>query len=297
MCARQELREPEKVSLICSLLRQSPPGEFGQVVQDISALVRDDKLMRQEAARMGACHNQNNFTPIQINRRTVLLTRYNNLGGNRFFDPQDKFSFEFDHLRGVTSKPQLHGVMLDEGELWRETLHKGLKAYVSRHFPEGNCCVFRKSLGKRQMFVACIEAHQYQPSNHWNSLWKSDWTFALTPFTTQVTGIFLVQIHYFRDANLHVTVSKSVSETLNVIDRSQFATDFMRFVKAEDTKFHIAILENIQALSEDIWEKYLRRKLPVTRTFMNWNKLLNDQHMNTNVSKTEVLPCLLKHTI
>ncbi|GAB0177129.1 F-actin-capping protein subunit alpha-3 [Grus japonensis] len=297
MCARQELREPEKVSLICSLLRQSPPGEFGQVVQDISALVRDDKLMRQEAARMGACHNQNNFTPIQINRRTVLLTRYNNLGGNRFFDPQDKFSFEFDHLRRVTSKPQLHGVMLDEGELWRETLHKGLKPYVSRHFPEGNCCVFRKSLGKRQMFVACIEAHQYQPSNHWNSLWKSDWTFALTPFTTQVTGIFLVQIHYFRDANLHVTVSKSVSETLNVIDRSQFATDFMRFVKAEDTKFHIAILENIQALSEDIWEKNLRRKLPVTRTFMNWNKLLNDQHMNTNVSKTEVLPCLLKHTI
>ncbi|KFP47289.1 F-actin-capping protein subunit alpha-3, partial [Cathartes aura] len=145
----------------------------------------------------------------------------------------------------------------------------------------GNCCVFKKSLGKRQLFVACIEAHQYQPSNHWNSLWKSDWTFALTPFTTQVTGIFLLQIHYFKDANLHVTVSKSVSETLNVIDQSQFATDFVKFVKAEDTKFHIAILENIQALSEDIWGKNLRRKLPVTRTFMNWNKLLNDQHLNT----------------
>ncbi|XP_049678248.1 F-actin-capping protein subunit alpha-3 [Accipiter gentilis] len=294
MCARQELREPEKVSLICSLLHQSPPGEFGQVVRDLSALVQDDKLVRQEAARVGACHNKNNLTPVQINGRTVLLTRYNDLGGNRFFDPQDKFSFEFDHLRGVISKPQLHGVMLDEGELWREALHKGLKAYVSCHFPAGNCCVFKKSLGKRQLFGACIEAHQYQPSNHWNSLWKSDWTFALTPFTTQVTGMVLLQIHYFRNANLHVTVSKSVSETLNVIDQSQFATDFVKFLKAEDTKFHIAILENIQALSEDIWGKSLRRKLPVTRTFMNWNKLLNDQHLNTNVSNTEVPPCLLK---
>ncbi|KAM6136921.1 F-actin-capping protein subunit alpha-3 [Pterocles gutturalis] len=297
MCARQELREPEKVSLISSLLRQSPPGEFRQVVQDLSALVQDDKLVRQEAARIGACHNKNNFTPVRINGHTVLLSHYNDLGGNCFLDPQNKFSFEFDHLCGVASKPQLHGVMLDEAELWREALHKGLKAYVSCHFPVGNCCVFKKSLRKRQMLVACIEAHQYQPSNRWNSLWKSDWTFTLTSFTTEVIGMFLLQIHYFKDANLHVTVSKPVSETLNVIDQSQFVTDLLKFVKAEDTKFHTTILENIQAFSEDTWEKNLRRKLPVTRTFMNWNKPLNDRHLNTNASNTKVLPCLLKHTI
>ncbi|KAM6290401.1 LOW QUALITY PROTEIN: F-actin-capping protein subunit alpha-3 [Porphyrio hochstetteri] len=274
MCTRQELQEPEKVSLICGLLCQSLPGELGQVAQDISALVQDDKLVKQVVILVGACHN--NFTPLQINRHTVLLTHYNNLGGKRFFDPEGKFSFEFDRLCGVTSKPQLHGVMLDEGELWLETLHKGLKVYVSCHFPVGNCCVFKKGLGKRQMFVAWIKAHQYT-SNHWNSLWKSDWTFALTPFNTQVTD--LLQIHYFKDANLHVTVSKSVSETLNVIDQSHFATDFIKFLKAEDTKFHITILENIQALSEDIWGKNLQRKLPVTHASMNWSKLLNDQHL------------------
>uniref|UniRef100_A0A8C6J2I9 F-actin-capping protein subunit alpha n=1 Tax=Melopsittacus undulatus TaxID=13146 RepID=A0A8C6J2I9_MELUD len=271
MCTRQDLCKPEKVSLICSFLRQSPPGEFSHVVQDVSALVQDEQLVRQEAARIAAWHNKSNFTPIKVNGHTVLLTHYNDLGGNRFFDPQGKFSFELDYLRQVTRKPQLHGVLLDKGELWRETLHKGLKAYISCHFPIANCCVFKKSLGKRQMLVACIEAHQYQPSHHWNSHWKSDWTLALTPFTTQVTGIFLLQIHYFKDANLHVTVSKSVSDTLHMIDQSQFATDFVRFLKAEDTRFHTAILEDLQACSEDIWGKNLRRKLPVTRTFINWN--------------------------
>ncbi|KQK77687.1 hypothetical protein AAES_122636 [Amazona aestiva] len=115
---RQDLCKPEKASLICSLLRQTPPGEFSQVVRDLSALVQDEQLVRQEAAHIGACHNKSNFTPIKINRHTVLLTHYNDLGGNRFFDPQDKFSFEFDHLCWITGKPQLHGVMLDEGELW-----------------------------------------------------------------------------------------------------------------------------------------------------------------------------------
>uniref|UniRef100_A0A8B9C795 F-actin-capping protein subunit alpha n=1 Tax=Anser brachyrhynchus TaxID=132585 RepID=A0A8B9C795_9AVES len=138
--------EPEKVSLICRLLHQSPPGEFGQVVQDLYALVKDDELVRQEATHAGAHHNKKNFTPVQVNGSTVLLTHYNDLGGNRFFYPQDKFSFEFDHLSGITSKTYLHSVMLDEEELWRGALHKGLNTYVNCYFPAGNCCVFKKSL-------------------------------------------------------------------------------------------------------------------------------------------------------
>ncbi|XP_072188350.1 F-actin-capping protein subunit alpha-3 [Excalfactoria chinensis] len=296
MSVGQGLHESEKVSLICRLLHQSPPGEFRQIVQDLCYLLQDDELVNQEAARAGARHNKNNFTPVLVNGITVLLTHYNDLGGNRFFYPQDNFSFEFDHLSGVTSNTHLHRVMLDEGELWRGALHKGLNAYVNCHFPVGNCCVFKKRLGKRQMLVACIEAHQYQPSKHWNSLWKSDWTFALTPVMTRVTGIFVLRLHYFRDANLHVTVKKSVSESLHVIDRNQFVTDFVKFVKAEDSKIHAAILSNLQALSEQTWRKNLRRRLPITRTFMNWNELLNYQHLKTNVSRKEEPPLLLNCT-
>uniref|UniRef100_A0A8C4UGE9 F-actin-capping protein subunit alpha n=1 Tax=Falco tinnunculus TaxID=100819 RepID=A0A8C4UGE9_FALTI len=242
MCTRQELCEPEKVSFICSLLYQSLPGESGQAVPHLSAQGLDDKLVRH----------------------SVLLTHCNSLGRNCFFDRQDKFSFEFDRLCGVTSKPQLLPV----------------------------CCQLRRKCGerpsttavcsikswKRQLFVACFAAHQYPPSNQWNNLWKSDWTSVLTPFSTHVTGIFLLQIHYLRDARLHVAVSKAVSETLNVIDQSLFATDFVKFVKIKDTKFHIAILKNIQALSEEIWGKNLPRKLPVACTFMKWNKILNEQY-------------------
>uniref|UniRef100_A0A8C8A9K8 F-actin-capping protein subunit alpha n=1 Tax=Otus sunia TaxID=257818 RepID=A0A8C8A9K8_9STRI len=231
------LGRTSKASLICGLLCQSPPGDFGQVVRDLSALVRDDKLVRQEAACVGVCHNKNNFTPVQINGRTVLLTHYNDLGGNSFFDSQDKFSVEFDHLCGVTIKPRLHSVMLD-----------GLKGCVSCHFPVGNSCMFKKSLGK--------------------SLWISDWICALTAFTTQGTGIFLLQIHYFRDATLHVAVSEPVRETLNVIDQSQFARYFVKSMKAEDTKFHIAISSEHQYL-----QYRSTSMLSVTHYLIWWSKL------------------------
>lgn len=54
-------------------------------------------------------------------------------------------------------------------------------------------------------------------------------------------------------------LSARLSETLNVTDQRQFATSFMKLVKAEDTKFCVDILVNIQVLSEDIWGGNLSR--------------------------------------
>lgn len=71
----------------------------------------------------------------------------------------------------------------------------------------------------------------------------------------------------------------------------------MKLVKAEDNKFCIGILENIQVLSEDIWGKKSVKEFPVTHTFMYWNKLWNDQHLNIKVSNAEVPQCLLKYNL
>uniref|UniRef100_A0A8B9PDT6 F-actin-capping protein subunit alpha n=1 Tax=Apteryx owenii TaxID=8824 RepID=A0A8B9PDT6_APTOW len=157
--------------LVCSLLLQAPPGEFAQVVRDLQALVRDKELLRHEAARAGAQRSKSHFPPVRINKHTVLVTHYNDLGGNCFFDPQDKLSFAFDHLSRVAGKYRLHDVLLDEGELRKGALHKDLEAYVSRHFPASNCCVFQKNARKTQIFMACIEAHHYQPSGCWNEMY------------------------------------------------------------------------------------------------------------------------------
>ncbi|XP_019400026.1 PREDICTED: F-actin-capping protein subunit alpha-3 [Crocodylus porosus] len=283
-----DLHKKEKVSIICNLLYQAPPGEFSNVFEDLRTLVQDDELMRQEVAQVCAHHNKNNFTSVRIEGRNILVTRYNDLGGNRFFDPQNKFSFKFDHLSETASKFQLHGVLLDETELWRRALNSALKAYVSSYFPSGDCSVFRKTLKNRQIFVVCIVGHKYKALGFWNTIWKSEWTFALSPVITQVTGIYHLQIHYFNYANLHMTVSKTTEEVLHVIDQAQLAMDFVKLIEAEDNNFQVALIENLQALSEEAWGKTVRRRLPVTNTVMNWNRLLNNQNLGTGISKCRI---------
>uniref|UniRef100_A0A8C8SMU6 F-actin-capping protein subunit alpha n=1 Tax=Pelusios castaneus TaxID=367368 RepID=A0A8C8SMU6_9SAUR len=281
------LKSEEKVRAICSLLYQAPPGEFYSVFEDLRILVQDEDLMRQEAAQVCAHHNKNNFISVRIEGTNVLVTRYNDLGGHRFFDLQNKFSFKFDHLSGISNKFQLHMVAWDEAELWRTALNRALKAYVDSHFSSGDCSVFRKTLKNRQVFVICIEDHQYKPLAFWNGQWRAEWTFFQIPVITQVTGTIHLQAHYFKDANLHMAVCKTVEETLHVIDPAQLAVDFVKLVEGEDNKFQIAMLKNFQALTDETWRKILRRQLPVTRTIINWNKLLTNQSMKASISKEQ----------
>uniref|UniRef100_A0A8D0BFZ9 F-actin-capping protein subunit alpha n=1 Tax=Salvator merianae TaxID=96440 RepID=A0A8D0BFZ9_SALMN len=149
-----ELPKEQKIKLICSLLQQAPPGEFVNVFEDLRILVHDDHLLRHEAAQMCATHTKSNFTSVAIKGENALVTRYNDLGGNRFFDPQNNFSFRFDHLSGRVDKLLLYCcIKRDDVELWRETLNVVLESYVKENFASGDCRVYKKILKSSPFFA------------------------------------------------------------------------------------------------------------------------------------------------
>ncbi|XP_048357457.1 F-actin-capping protein subunit alpha-3 [Sphaerodactylus townsendi] len=293
MSEDSELSKKEKIQMICGLLRQAPPNEFHHVFEDLRFLVMDDQLMRTEAAQECAFHNKKNFKAVNLLGGNSLVTHYNDLRGNRFFDPQRTFSFRYDHLSGRTDKFLLQGTMGDDAELWRSTLNGALKTYMKMHFPVGTCCVFRKALKSSSYFVVCIEGHQYQPSESFNGLWTSEWTFACTPPSTEVTGNYHLQIHYFRKANWQATVDKTVEKSVPLINRVQFATALAKFIEAEDNEFQIALEKNLQELSVDLW-KTLRRRIPVTRTVIRWDKLLSEENTKVKTFGSSVSLGMLK---
>ncbi|XP_061451827.1 F-actin-capping protein subunit alpha-1-like [Rhineura floridana] len=269
------LHKPEKAQAVSRLLKQAPPGEFNEAFSDLRMLMDDDTMMSEEVASLCAVHNKDHFTPVKTKECEVLLTRHNELEENRFLDPQNRVSFKYDHLRRVPSNFQDHPEEDKKGELWRRALHEALKAYVSNHYPKGLCSVFIKDTAVRKIFVACIESHLYKPSAFWNGLWKSEWTFALAPASTstEVSGVIMVQAHYFEDGNTHLTVNKDVEETLLVTDETQTAEDFVKLVEKMESEIQCGLMEEYQHMN-GTYLKYFRRQLPITHTSLDWEKVV-----------------------
>jgi capping protein alpha len=76
----------------------------------------------------------------------VLITEYNDLGNQRFYDPRTKQSFKYDHLRKEAQDYEPYETD-PTAEPWRLALQEEIFAYTQSHYRHGSCSVFAKSQG------------------------------------------------------------------------------------------------------------------------------------------------------
>lgn len=105
--------------------------------------------------------------------------------------------------------------------------------------------------------------------------WRSEYTIDTTAKTLE--GKILVNVHYYEQGNVQLSTTHTVSLALpSAISQSggaSAASKVLALVEAEEGKFQTSLNDAYAEMSEKTF-KGLRRALPMTRSKLDWDKVL-----------------------
>eukprot|EP00020_Sapocribrum_chincoteaguense_P000078 CAMPEP_0170749184 /NCGR_PEP_ID=MMETSP0437-20130122/10262_1 /TAXON_ID=0 /ORGANISM="Sexangularia sp." /LENGTH=275 /DNA_ID=CAMNT_0011088095 /DNA_START=71 /DNA_END=895 /DNA_ORIENTATION=+ len=263
----------DEVRDICSsFMLSAPPGEFMEVVTDIRGLIAKESLLNATAPAVFKQYNEEQLTLVASPKGShkLILCEQSHVGENKYLDSKAKALVTYDHIKGSVVKTEDAGSAMDTtAEEWRVAVEEALFKYAADHYPDGAGAVYAK--GKTLTIV--IQSSKYNPGNFWNGRWRSVWTVNLGGSTASIKGNMKIQVHYFEDGNVQLNTNTNKSGSVSQTKPDDTAAAIIAEIKSHEQAFAKNLNVTFSTIGDTTF-KALRRNLPVTRSKIQWSKVL-----------------------
>ncbi|KAH9851563.1 F-actin capping protein alpha subunit [Lenzites betulinus] len=280
------MEDAERIKAASKFLLQSPPGEINDVLNDVRNIISDDESLQAGVLPALQEYNLAQFTTADVpgHQHQSIISDAARIPStttdgddehsqDRYWDPRSRTSFRFDHLTLETSDPE-HVEPDAESEPFRVALENAALTYLSAHYHDGVVSVF-STPGSSTRFTIQIVANKYNPNNFWSGRWRSE--YIIDTAAKQVTGRILLNVHYYEQGNVQLATTHALSLALPPAiapaGGAGAATKVLALVEDEEGRYQASLNETYAEMGEKTF-KGLRRALPMTRSKLDWDKVL-----------------------
>ncbi|CAB4257166.1 similar to Saccharomyces cerevisiae YKL007W CAP1 Alpha subunit of the capping protein (CP) heterodimer (Cap1p and Cap2p) which binds to the barbed ends of actin filaments preventing further polymerization [Maudiozyma barnettii] len=262
----------EKV--ISEIIFDSPAGEIKQVYDSLITIVGENS--KDTLLNVIEQYNIKNNIPIDVDGNNILLSENNKDGASRYFDPINGVSFTVDHMnrKGLDVEPYQAKGFTDN----QKSLYQSILDYTTNAYPgDVTIAVYPIIEGDTEEAIKLeiiISSTKYNPDNFWNGDWRSKYVYDKN--LSQLTGTIDVQIHYYEDGNVSFKSNKTIEQN-NVKDIAATISDI-------EKEFENSLDVSFTELNEKQF-KSLRRRLPITRSKINWGKAIGNYRLGKDAAE------------
>eukprot|EP01092_Planopodium_desertum_P006057 TRINITY_DN2499_c0_g2_i1.p1 TRINITY_DN2499_c0_g2~~TRINITY_DN2499_c0_g2_i1.p1 ORF type:complete len:291 (-),score=69.94 TRINITY_DN2499_c0_g2_i1:96-968(-) len=270
----------ELVTICTDFMLAAPPGEFMEVVTDIRGLLSDESIIND--AVPSTFREYNTEQMLQVKSPTgdsqLLITKYGEVSDTEYLDPLNKIVVTFDHVtQEVTGSRPIAGELDADVEPYRVALEAQAVKYAADFYLYGSAAVYsQKEDDGQYTLIVCISSSKFEPHNFWTGRWRAIWTatFAAGAKSVDLNGLIKVNVHYYEDGN--VQLSTECNKSMSVAgagDAAATAKAIIDSINKSEAAYQTAVVTNYKTMGETSF-KALRRPLPITKTRIDWTKIL-----------------------
>ncbi|KAJ5598827.1 hypothetical protein N7537_008911 [Penicillium hordei] len=255
------------VELASAFIEGAPPGELADVVADVQALTSEGEDIIPSLLPAFKRYNETQLATVKLpgSSQEVIVSGFNALEGNRYFDPESQTSFEVDHTTQTASAAQSYALESEHADLIKSLL-KSFGVHAREHYP--NCSYGVYPIEDDSAIAIVLVANRYSPNNFWNGRFRAIYQLPVSSSSSTLTGNIHVDVHYYEDGNVALNTTKPI----NISVPSVSAESIVSRIAAAERDYQEALNRAFVQTSEGVF-KGLRRQLPITRQKVEWEKV------------------------
>ncbi|KAJ5729515.1 F-actin-capping protein subunit alpha [Penicillium malachiteum] len=261
------------IELASAFIEGAPPGEVRIFTScqgpNVQALTEGDDIIPSLLPAFER-YNESQLTTVKLPGSSqevaqVIVSEFNKVEGNRYFDSENQTSFEVDHTAQTASAAQSFPLESQNADLIKSLL-KSLGNHAREHY--SNCSYGVYPIEDDSAVAILLVANRYSPNNFWNGRFRAIYQVPVSSSSTTVTGKIHVDVHYYEDGNVSLNTTKPINLSVSSVS----AESIISRIAGAERDYQEELNRAFVTMAEGAF-KGLRRQLPITRQKVEWEKV------------------------